>query len=363
MQPYTRNFIGSTSKVLATLGVMKIAEDFNTVGLDRKVYGPGGILSQADYRNAYKQGVRRFRPIAGLAIGQGNSVISWYRDGKYTVGTSSDLEAYATARAYKIPDGQTYVSIIGIARGGPNNYVYTWYRNGSYSVGTPDDLASIKYVKGSTSNPAFQSMDRSWIVGIAANIQNNIFYAYYHDGRVTSGDSPENLKNRWNGDTREFNLPDSADRYDIVGVARSNNDVMVTWFSDGKAIKGNSINLASILGPYNYSRRTYKGSIAQWLNAYESIQLQHLLSHTSGFTRSGQYAQARVKYDLDENETAYEFSNKYVLSTRPLLFKPGSGSSYSNHGMGLVGHLMEAITGQNWYEYRRERQAGNGRLL
>lgn len=352
LQSYSRIGIGSTSKVLVTMGVLKMVEQ-GDVSVDSKVYGNRGILSGRDYRNAYTQGVRRFHPIVDSAIGRDNQVVTWYRDGNYTIGNSKDLQQHQGARPFSLPRGQSLQTILAIAKGGEQDQVFAWYRDGSYSVGTVDDLSSISYTRGGCDScTPFRSNRRDKIIGIAADTDTNTFYAYYHDGKVTSGDSPANLKNRWNGDSKDFSLSrDDSSRYDIVGISRSANDAMVTWFSDGKAMKGNSVNLASISEPFDYTRRTFSGSIGSWLNAYQNIEVRHLLSHTSGLTRSGQYEQARIKFGLDENESDYQYSNKYVLSTRPLLFKPGEGVSYSNHGMGLIGHIMETVSGEEWYPY------------
>ena len=156
-------------------------------------------------------------------------------------------------------------------------------------------------------------------------------------------------------------------RYDIVDVARSDNDVMVAWYSDGKVSKGNADDLGRISGLRESVRRGVPNSIEQWENAYENIEIRHLLSHTSGFTPGGEWAQAAIKYaeeiaGEDELEL-YQYSNKYVLSTRALLFKPAQSSEYSNHGMGLTGHLIEEITGKDWYDYVRDRIRTAGRRL
>ena len=47
------------------------------------------------------------------------------------------------------------------------------------------------------------------------------FYAYYHDGIVTSGSSPDNLLDRWDED-KTYQLPGDAQnrRYNIVDIAR-----------------------------------------------------------------------------------------------------------------------------------------------
>lgn len=336
--------IGSTSKVLTTLAMMHLIEKRPAVAVDSKVYGGTGILRDTAYRNAYRQGIRRHYPIVGLAIGRNNRVTAWFSDGKFTVGNSTDLAAHSGPQNFKLPSGKTMADLLGIAQGGKDNRVYSWYRDGSYHVGTASDL-------GAFGSGKFKSRRTDLIVGIAADTDNDIFYAYYHDGKVSSGSSKDNLLNRW---TKDYvTSGNQKRRYDIVDVARSKNNVTVTWYSDGKVSKGNATNLVVTEQPHDYVRRGVPDSIAQWERAYQAIEIQHLLSHTSGFTRDGQYPQARIKFGLPASETAYRFSNQYVLSTRPLLFKPGTDNNYSNHGLGLTGHLIAELSGMDWYDYLR----------
>lgn len=339
--------VGSSSKVPAALAMMHLIDNDSTISLDSKVYGSNGILNDSSYSDAITQGLRRHYPIVGVSIGRNNRTTAWFSDGKYTVGNSTDLDAHSGPQDFFLPHGKKMSDLLGIARGGTDNRVYSWYRDGTYSVGIKSDL-------GTFGGGNFESRRKDLIVGIAADTRSNTFYAYYHDGVVTSGDSPADLMNRWEEDDYDKDYVTSGDqqrRYDIVGVARSDNDVTVTWYSDGKVSKGVSTNLVSTWAPRNYSRRGVPNSISQWQTAYRNIEIQHLLSHTSGLTHSGQYDQARIKYALPEDETSYQYSNLYVLSTRPLLFKPGQDNEYSNHGMGLIGHLISELSGVDWYTY------------
>jgi len=345
-----RGAIGSSTKVLTTLGMMRLIADEPALTLRSRVYGENGILADGDYADAIRQGNRRHYPILGMSIGQNNRVITWFSDGQFTIGNSQDLDRHQAPRSYKLPDGQEAADVLGIARGGPHNRVYSWYRDGTVSVGTPTDLDA----HGTTSG--FASRRKDLILAIAAHTSANVFYAFYHDGRMSSGDSPSDLINRWR--SRPYVVPGAESRrYDIVGLARSNNDVMVAWYSDRKVSKGNADDLGRILQSDNYERRGVPGAIHRWNVAYRDIEVRHLLSHTAGFTRSGQSKQAEIKYALvpaAANWPPYKRSNAYVLSTRPLLFEPGTRSSYSNHGMGLTGHLIETVSGRAWDDFLHE---------
>jgi len=74
------------------------------------------------------------------------------------------------------------------------------------------------------------------------------------------------------------------------------------------------------------------------------ILIKHLLSHTSGL---GLYWEEFDKHsgsiiDIDDY--------KSIISTEPS-FKPGTEGKYSNTGFILLGAIIEAITGQSYYEY------------
>ena len=140
---------------------------------------------------------------------------------------------------------------------------------------------------------------------------------------MTSGSSPANLTNRFNA--RTYEVPgDQQRRYNIVDIARSPNGNTLAWYSRGKASRGNITNLAAHTLPFDYSRRQIPGSRQHWIDQYNSIEIRHLLSHTSGLSRSGHQAQGAIKYDFANfnkatNPMPYKLGNMYVLRTRPLM--------------------------------------------
>ncbi|NOK58633.1 MAG: hypothetical protein GFH27_549279n439 [Chloroflexi bacterium AL-W] len=350
MQPYTISRIGSVNKVLTTLGMMHLIEETPGLGITSGVYT--NILNDSDYENAYTQGVRRHYPVIGQAIGNNNNTVTWYSNGTYTIGSSSDLDSIEGPQPFTLPAPQDMNDVLGIARGGPDNHVYSWYRDGTYSVGTPDDLGSVQSFAGT-----YESNRRDTIVGVALDKQNGYFYAYYHDGTMTSGTSPDDLKSRWDGETLDYTVPvNQLRRYDIVDVARTVNGRSIVWFSDDQASRGSASDLGEDTGLYDVVRPDIPGERQYWIDEYESIQIRHLLSHTSGLWGSGDVDQAVIKYQWDDwdenfNQLPYKDTHRYVLSTRPLQYEPGTDYDYSNHGMGLVGHVIEELTGEDWYDY------------
>ena len=367
MRSDSRSHIGSVTKVLAATTMLHLLET-DPAGINSKVYGPTGVLNSPDYEDAIIQGTRRHFPVLDMAIGANNRTITWYSDGKYTIGDSLDLDSHQTAQDFEFPFGQEAQDLVGIGRGGDENLVYSWYEDGTYSVGTPSDLGSEIQNRrvdhsGDSDLDDFKSNGKHRIVGISIR-PDGVIYTHYEDGTVTSGnvDSPWDLKSRWDGGSNGYVVSENQKRtYDIVGVARSANNTSIVWFSDNRRSKGSVTDLAEDTGLETFERRGVTDSRQDQIALYEEIQIKHLLSHSSGLTRSGNGDDAAEKYAIDPdfynketNPIPYRFTNQHVLSTRPLLFDPGSDYSYSNHGMGLIGHMIEEMSGEDWYDYMRE---------
>ncbi|MEO0385979.1 MAG: serine hydrolase domain-containing protein [Pseudomonadota bacterium] len=355
MENHHRAPIGSSTKVFVTMGLMHALDAHPTLSLSSRVYGGQGILSDPDYLDAIRQGVRTQKPVLDLAIGSNNQVTAWYSDGTFSVGTSADLDKHAAPKPFSFPPKQSANTVVGIARGGPDNRVYSWYADGSHAIGTRADLAAFDHVQAADAEDGFKSRRKDTILGIAADTEREIFYAYYSDGFVTSGDRPDNLQNRFE---EPLVVPGNQNRrYDLTGVARSANDVQVAWYSDNKVSKGNARDLGRVAGLSDGERPAKPGSRRQWIDAYHEIRLRHLVSHTAGLSNSGNRDRAVIKYASDITPgvpPGYKISNLYVLSTRPLLSKPGVRWSYSNHGLGLSAHVLSEISGQDWFDYLHE---------
>ena len=355
MQPYHRVSIGSSSKVPVAMSMMHLLENNPFYTLDSKVYGNEGILDGIEYETSYTNGLQRHYPIIGMAITDLNRVVTWYSGNKYTVGTSSDLDAYRGPRDFTLPPGKTAKDVVDMAFGGNDGLFITYFRDKTFSVGKAFDLDFFFHSNSEITLASGQGTEH--VLGISADTDQDLFYAYYDNGEVSSGNSISNLANRW---TQSFQTEgDQGKRYRIRALARSDNGNTLAWYRNGKFSRGTVTNIGSITSGADYTRRNVNNSIRPWKKAYRNIAIKHLLSHTSGLVRSANREKTRAKYPSqlsqynDDYLIPYEFSNRYVLSTSPLLFKPGEDSSYSNHGIGLVGHLIEEITGDNWYSYMR----------
>ena len=364
MRNYNRSRIGSNTKVVTTIGILKVMEQQPSITPNTYVYGPNGVLTNSFWRNDQKDAARRHNPIVGTAIGANNRTLTWYSDGKYTVGKTDDLDHHAGPAAFSTAPGQSPATITAIARGGAQNNVYAWYDDGSLSIGNPSDLDAVIYFKEGqqifgTEFSGYKVSDthsRDMIAGIAMSTSDDTTYTWYHDGRVSRGE-PLDLAQPWHGvETKSYSTigSDFNRSYRIVGMARSINGTTVAWYEDERASKGSSTDLDQQRGLYAYSRRRIPGSISTTMSWFDQTRIKHLLSHTSGMTRSGQREHADRKYPFAVGDPDYRWSHRYVLSTRKRLFAPGADYAYSNHGLGLTGYLIEVLTGDRYDIFLKE---------
>lgn len=79
--------------------------------------------------------------------------------------------------------------------------------------------------------------------------------------------------------------------------------------------------------------------------AWNNVTVRHLLTHTSGVKNytglDGFELNAKLKRD--------EFVKR--ISAHPLNFAPGAQWSYSNTGYNLLGHIVEQVSGQTYWEF------------
>jgi CubicO group peptidase (beta-lactamase class C family) len=103
----------------------------------------------------------------------------------------------------------------------------------------------------------------------------------------------------------------------------------------------------------------YTDTVGQYLPDYPNAQVRdevtihQLLTHTSGLGSYWNSAYAESKNSL-QNTT--DFAK--LFWDEPLLFEPGTGDEYSNGGPVVLGLIIEAVTGQDYYEYIRQNVYG-----
>ncbi|MGQ3054100.1 MAG: serine hydrolase domain-containing protein [Roseateles sp.] len=81
----------------------------------------------------------------------------------------------------------------------------------------------------------------------------------------------------------------------------------------------------------------------------DQVTIHQLLTHTSGVGSYWNEAHAARRHELD---TQLGFLQTFV--DQPLLFEPGAGLEYSNGGPVILGLIIEAISGMDYYSYIRK---------
>lgn len=81
----------------------------------------------------------------------------------------------------------------------------------------------------------------------------------------------------------------------------------------------------------------------------DQVTIHQLLTHTSGVGSYWNEAHAARRHEIDSHQA---FLATFV--DQPLLFEPGQGIEYSNGGPVILGLIIEALSGSDYYAYVRE---------
>lgn len=349
MNTNSRCRIGSVSKVITALSAMHLHEHDPGFSVSQPVYSPW-TLSSGSYSYFQDIGVSRHQPVVAKAISLSDHVYTWNHDGTATEGTSVDPDYYGSPYAYDLAPTMNPEDVRAIAIA-PNGWTWVWYDDGTYGAGQTWDLD--KHVQRDTdvtvSLPQGYSM--AHIVGVDF-APNGTVYVWYDNGMQSAGTTSNFAANI---QPRSYTTAPGKSRYEIrgMGIAKSNSRVY-TWFSDGTVYQGWSRNLDHYAGPYNYATPGYAYDASQdWPQWYDDMRIDHLMSHSSGLSRSGDIVGSETMFGLPEDLLDYAQVHQYQLATRKLLFEPGGGKRYSNHGMGLVGHIVAEVSGTSFRNYAR----------
>jgi len=369
-----RTRIGSVTKAVITGPVaIQLLEEKGIDPDTKTLYGPNSVFGD-QFVFDQKIGTLRYFPIIAMAIGPDDKVYTWYRNGTYSVGTSNDLDRYQKPLSSVIPGGYSVVDIRGIAIS-KSNKVYVWYANGTRSIGTPDKLDRYEKPDKDKKVTLPNGKGMSNIVGIAIAKSNDRVYAWYDDGTRSVGSSLNFKKHK---EPEPYQTPSDAiasmmSPYNIRGIGISKKDVVYTWYSNEKASSGTSRNLARYLQPYPYfiPQLPDVGNPLRDPNLWwEVITLRHLLTHRTGFERSGDGKGAQRMFNVNETQLTYRHIHKHFLRTKALRFYPGSlingmpRTSYSNHGFGLWTLIVPTLTnGTTYADYALSRYLKPLRLI
>lgn len=110
----------------------------------------------------------------------------------------------------------------------------------------------------------------------------------------------------------------------------------------------------AILQLAEQSKLSFEDYISKHLPSYPSdvadkVTINHLLSHTSGM---GHYWNERFEASKHKLRTVDDFLSLFIND--PLSFEPGKKVEYSNAGYVVLGKIIEAVSGQDYYDYVRE---------
>jgi len=81
----------------------------------------------------------------------------------------------------------------------------------------------------------------------------------------------------------------------------------------------------------------------------DQVTIHQLLTHTSGVGSYWNEAHAARRHEIDSHQA---FLDTFVH--QPLLFEPGQGLEYSNGGPVILGLIVEALGGSDYYQYVRD---------
>ncbi|MDK2979315.1 MAG: hypothetical protein PWP52_2029 [Bacteroidales bacterium] len=88
---------------------------------------------------------------------------------------------------------------------------------------------------------------------------------------------------------------------------------------------------------------------------FKQITIEHLLSHTSGFTNKGgdpMFMNLRIAKEMNEElPVSTNQIIKYVLNHRTLDYTPGKKAVYSNFGYAVLGSVIEKISETDYENY------------
>jgi hypothetical protein len=339
--------------VLTAAAVVKRAEESPSFAVTSKVYGASGVLGDISYTQAILAGIDRHKPLVGFAISPTDRVYGWYENQTVSWGNSHDLDATSHgAVAFALPPGKSANDILAMAMSS-SGAVYTYYIDGKLSIGTPTDLGATSPAGGPWLTFELPGgVGTSELLGVAIRKADSKAFAWYNDGTYSSG-TAFNLR---------ADLPPGAPRPTFSPAAtRTIYDLHDADFAaDGKLYfhygQFASTGTASDFDVYQalYSSDLASAPVADdWMTWYGAMQVRHLLTHSAGFWGSGDQSAAAEMFGVDLEDLTYSQVNRYVLATRRLLFAPGATSDYSNHSLGLAGHVLAVHAGMSFETYVR----------
>ena len=147
------------------------------------------------------------------------------------------------------------------------------------------------------------------------------------------------FKNAYSLANKSYKAPNVVDtKFNIASMGK-----MFTGVAAAQLVEKNKLSFDDPISKYLSS---------DWIKPEFShkIQIQHLLTHTSGFRTYFSKMYEQTKQPFFRNIDDY----KVLIADETPAFEPGTQWSYSNTGMHLLGVVIEKVTGESYYEYIRD---------
>jgi len=146
-------------------------------------------------------------------------------------------------------------------------------------------------------------------------------------------------KNAYGLANKSYNAPNLIDtKFNIASMGK-----MFTGVAIAQLVEKNILAFDDYLSKYLSS---------DWIKPEFSnkIQIQHLLTHTSGFGTYFRKMYEQTKQPFFRNIDDYMI----LIADETPAFEPGTNWSYSNTGMHLLGVVIEKVTGESYFAYLRD---------
>jgi CubicO group peptidase (beta-lactamase class C family) len=154
---------------------------------------------------------------------------------------------------------------------------------------------------------------------------------------LIAGDGEVLLEDAWGLADREAGTPNSLDTRFRIGSMNK----MFTAVATLQLVEAGVLALDEPIATY----------LPDYPNAdlASKVTVRHLLTHTGG---TGDF----FGPEFDEHRLELRTHSDYVdlFGERGVMFEPGSRWEYSNYGFILLGAVIEAVTGESYYDYVRE---------
>ncbi len=144
-----------------------------------------------------------------------------------------------------------------------------------------------------------------------------------------------------------------ADAHGLADRERGHPNTVETHFRLGSMSK--MFTGVSVLRLVQDGRVDLAAPLRDYLPSYpnsalaERVRIRHLLTHTGG---TGDFFGETYQQHRSELHELSDYAR--LFGDRPTLFEPGSDVAYSNYGMILLGLVIEAVSGQSYYDFVRD---------